>query len=207
MDRETELTRQRYDRAARVYHRIEALEGKVGARWRRRLFQEVTGPSVLEVGVGLGRNLEFCDTRWDYTGIDLSPRMLEKARERARNLGLNVDLRLGDVQELPFPDGSFDTVISTFVFCSVPHPVVGLTEVRRVLKPTGQLLMLEHVLSRMPLMRLAMDVLNPLALRLIGDNINRETVENVQKAGFLITVEENLLMDVFKFIVAEPRKP
>lgn len=204
MDKETELTRQRYDRVAKVYHRIEALEGKSGARWRRRLFQEVVGPSVLEVGVGIGRNLEFYDARWDYIGIDLSPKMLERAQERARSLGLSVDLRLGDVQALPFPDDSFDTVISTFVFCSVPNPVDGLREVRRVLKPTGRLLMLEHVLSRMPLMRLAMNFLNPLARRFIGDNINRETVENVRKAGFRITIEENLLMDVFKFIAAEP---
>jgi phosphatidylethanolamine/phosphatidyl-N-methylethanolamine N-methyltransferase len=137
------------------------------------------------------------------TAIDLSPRMLVRARERTARLKADVELREADVQALPFPDSSFDTVVATFVFCSVPDPVLGLREIRRVLRPGGQLLLLEHVLSHRSVLRPLMNALNPIVVRMMGANINRETVENVKVAGFAEPRVEDLWLDIVKLIAAE----
>jgi len=87
------------------------------------LWERVQGPRVLEIGVGTGKNMPSYHKGWQITAIDLSPRMLEQAKRRAEREHVEDDLRLGDAQALPFTDASFDTVIATFVFCSVPDPV------------------------------------------------------------------------------------
>ena len=134
--------------------------------------------------------------------IDLSPRMLEQARTHAARDHIVVDLREADVQALSFPDASFDTAIASCVFCSVPDPALGLRELRRVLAPGGQLLLLEHVLSRRPLLPRVMNLINPLVVRQMGANINRERVENVRCAGFTELQVEDLWLDIVKRIEA-----
>ena len=100
-------------------------------------------------------------------------------------------------------DAFFDTVVATFVFCSVPDPVLGLREVLRVVKPGGQILLLEHVRSDVFLLGPLMDLANPIVLRMMGPNINRRTVENVNQAGLIIERVESLdPADIFKIIVA-----
>ena len=199
----TEATRKRYERIARLYDLMETLPEQRYQSWRQRLWSLVEGPEVLEVGVGTGKNMSFYPSDAQVTAIDLTPGMLEKARARARELGLHVDLRLGDVQELEFADETFDTVVSTCVFCSVPDPILGLHEVLRVLKPDGRLLMIEHVRSGNPLLGNVMDLLNPVVVRAMGPNINRRTVENVDRAGLVVDRVEDLgLGDIFKLIVA-----
>jgi ubiquinone/menaquinone biosynthesis C-methylase UbiE len=200
---QTESTRRRYDRIAPVYDAMERLSERRNRPWRRQLWSLVRGPAVLEVGVGTGKNIPFYPAGLKLTAIDLAPRMLDHAHRRAASLDVDVDLRLGDAQTLDFPDGEFDDVVTTFVFCSVPDPVLGLTEVRRVLKPGGQLLMLEHVRAANSLLGLLMDAANPLAVRMTGANINRRTVENVGRAGLeLERVEDVGLRGIFKLIVA-----
>lgn len=208
-DRATERTRARYDRIARVYDRIEAgAEQSRFGRWRELLWGRVRGTRVLELGVGTGKNFAYYPAGARVTGIDLSPRMLERGRERAAAERVAVDLQVADAQALPFPEASFDSVVATFVFCSVPDPVQGLREAHRVLVPGGQLVLLEHVLSRRPVLRFLMRVVNPLVVRMMGANIDRETVGNVERAGFRVTRVEDLWGDVVKLIEAErPRGP
>ncbi len=198
----TARTRARYDRNAPLYDLMQrGAERRLG-RYRPGLWQRVQGPRVLEVGVGTGRNMPFYPDQMAVTAIDLSPRMLERARVRAERLGLAVDLREADAQALPFPAASFDTVVATCVFCSVPDPVLGLCEIRRVLVPDGQLLLLEHVLSKRPWLWRFMQLANPLVVRMCGANIDRETVENVGRAGFTDMRVDALWLDILKQIEA-----
>lgn len=200
--RATAITRARYDRNAAYYDRLSAggegmLEPGRTALWRR-----VRGPRVLEVGVGTGRGMAHYRPELTVTAIDLAPQMLARARERAMQDQIAVDLAEADVQALPFPAASFDAVVATCVFCSVPDPVLGLRELRRVLVAGGQLVLLEHVLSGKPLLGPAMRLANPLAVRISGANIDRETVANVRRAGFVGVQIEDLWLDILKLIEA-----
>lgn len=202
----TATTKARYDRNARLYDLIESpMELLAFRRWREKLWAQVHGGRVLEVGVGTGKNFPYYPKDARVTAIDISERMLERARRRAAQMGVSVELLPMDAQALTFPDHSFDYVVATFVFCSVPDPVLGLSELRRVCKPTGRVLLLEHMRPESPWLGRFFDLLNPIAVRLTGANINRRTVENVRRAGLTIESVENLApRGIVKLIVATP---
>jgi len=196
-------TRDRYQRISQVYDVMEILPERRYISWRERLWSLVRGPEILEVGVGTGKNIAFYPAGVRVTGVDLTPGMLDRARKRAAILNREVTLLLGDAQNLDFADASFDTIVATFVFCSVSDPVRGLRELGRVVKPDGQIFLLEHVRSDKPVVGALMDILNPALVRVTGANINRRTVENVRRSGLLIERVEDLGMgDIFKLIVA-----
>lgn len=193
----------RYDRIAWLYDWMESPMEKMASRnWRRVLFSRLKGRRILEVGVGTGKNLPFYPPGREVTGIDVSARMLERARQRTAFLQGRFTLLKMDVEHLEFPDASFDAVVSTYVFCSVPDPIKGLEEVRRVLKPGGKAYFLEHVRPS-GLRGWVFDLLSPLVSRLIGPSINRDTVGNIRKAGLRILEEKFLSSDIFKIIIAQ----
>ncbi len=201
--RATARTRARYQRISGLYDLMEILPEKRYTSWREQLWEQVHGPNVLEIGVGTGKNMPFYPPGLHITAIDLTPGMLARARKRAAELTLDVDLRLGDAQALDFPDDSFDSVVATFVFCYIPDPILGLREIHRVLKPGGCLYLLEHMRSPNPPIGRAMDALNPLVVRMMGANINRRTVENVRSAGFEVAEAADLAAGgIFKRVVA-----
>jgi phosphatidylethanolamine/phosphatidyl-N-methylethanolamine N-methyltransferase len=201
-DRRTYLTRSRYDRLAPLYDAIQWPMERRARAWRQQLWSRVAGDRILELGIGTGRSLMFHPPGKTIIGVDLSPRMLERARRRAERLRVPVQLVEGDVQKLPFADGSFDSVVATFLFCSVPDPVRGLSEARRVLAPGGQLLLLEHVLTEQPVLRWVMRRLDGLTVRLSGAHLDRNTVDNVRAAGFGEIREHDLMFDIVKWIEA-----
>ncbi len=191
MQADNEKTKRRYDRLAPFFDGLEAiLEGLFFNQWREILWRKIEGQHILEVGVGTGKNFPFYPANTRITAIDFSEKMLSLASKKKHRKNISVELNLMDVQSLCYADNSFDTIIATFVFCSVPQPVKGLQELYRVCKPGGQVLLLEHVLSSQPFMAKIMQIINPLIATIFGANINRQTVKSVQSCGF-----EKVLLD------------
>jgi len=179
------------------------MDKMIPVKLRQRAIEQANG-QVLEVGVGTGANLEYYLPGCEVTGIDFSPGMLNKARRKIFRAKVPVTLLEMDAEHMDFPDNTFDTVVATCVFCSIPDPVQGFREVKRVCKNGGRIILLEHMRSENPVLGWLMDVFNPLALYLIGSNINRQTVENVRRADITIFSVEEFSGKIIKLILAEP---
>lgn len=198
----TEKTRRRYDRIAPVYDLMEGIaEHRVMRGWRERLWSMVDGRRILEVGVGTGKNIRFYPPGAEVVAIDFSPAMLARARALAARENVVADLRRMNVEHLEFPDGCFDAVVTSCVFCSVPDPVQGFREIRRVLRPEGRGYFLEHVLSRRRMVKPAMQALNPVVVRMMGANIDRNTRQNLERTGLLVESETDLWTDIVKLFI------
>lgn len=196
-----EKIRKRYDRASSFYDIFEQpMEIMTLKKWRTEVMKELQG-DVLEVGVGTGKNIQYYPDNINVTAIDFSENMLSKAKEKAEIFNKKVKLINMDAQSMTFPDNYFDCVFTTCVFCSVPDPVKGLKEIKRVCKDGGKIVMIEHERSENKAIGLLMDIFNPVTLNLYGANINRKTVENIKKAGFTKIEVTNLKSDILKKIV------
>ena len=195
----------RYNRVAKIYDFMERPMERALAKWRDRLMKHVEG-KVLEVGVGTGKNLKYYPEDIELSAIDFSPNMIEKAMEKAEEMKKPVKLFVMDAEDMDFPDNSFDTVVSSCVFCSVPDPVQGLKEIRRVCKDGGKVVMLEHVRSDIPYLGSLMDMMNPIPVHVYGANINRNTLDNLQKAGFENIEFKDLWLDIVKLIIIDNQK-
>jgi ubiquinone/menaquinone biosynthesis C-methylase UbiE len=197
---ETEKIIKRYDRVSAIYDLMEMPMEVFAGKWRKEITGEVYG-KILEVGVGTGKNIPFYARNIELTAIDFSRKMLSKARAKFSKNMINVTFLERDVQNLEFEDNSFDCVLSSCVFCSVPLPVQGLEEIRRVCKPNGKIVMLEHVRSENKIVGPLMDLLNPLPLYFYGANINRNTMDNIKKADFNNVQVKDVWLDIFKKII------
>ena len=171
---------------SRLYDPVMELLENLGLwRLRQKLLRGVRG-RVLELGVGTGRNLPLYPPGVDYVaGIDPDGVMLQQAQKRARKVPFPVDLFLTSAEELPFAEDSFDAVVATLVFCTVPDPPRALQEVRRVLKPNGGLYLLEHVKMKQKPIAWLQEQATPLWKHLAGGcHLDRDTLSAIHNAGF-----------------------
>lgn len=151
--------------------------------YRARIVSGATG-NVLEIGIGSGRNLPFYDGRVErVVGLDPSPRLLSIARKAAGHARVPVDLIRGSAEAIPLPDRSVDTVVMTWTLCSIPDACQALSEMRRVLRPDGRLLFVEHGLAPDERVRQWQHRLDPLWTR-ISCHLDRPMDRLIRDAGF-----------------------
>ena len=181
-------------------------------RWDRRLFGasrpwacgRAVG-DVLEVAIGTGRNLAYYPDGIRLTGIDLSAQMLSIARDRAASLGREAGLRPGDAQALDFPDGSFDTVLCTLGLCAIPDERRAITEMARVLRPGGRLLLVDHVVAGPRVLRAIQWLYERISVPLAGEHFRRRPLTFVRDLGFRIEESDRFRFGIVERLVA--RKP
>jgi ubiquinone/menaquinone biosynthesis C-methylase UbiE len=205
--RETET-----ERVLAIFQRAAPKYDKKITFWERVLFKDgrewvcsQVGGDVLEIAIGTGRNLPFYGREVLLTGIELSPAMLDIARQRARELGRTVDLRVGDAQSLPFDDERFDAVVVTLALCSIPDDAKAVAEVKRVLRAGGRFVLLEHVRSPLAPVRVLQRLIEPIAVRLDGDHYVREPLDHLRREGFEIERAERSGLGIVERVSA--RKP
>lgn len=204
---ETPVQRQRrvWDEAAPSYDRQMALfERMVLADGRAWVGRQARG-RVLEVAVGTGLNLPHYPAAVALTGVELSPRMLALARERAAELGRDVDLREGNAEHLLIEDAAFDTVVCALGLCTIPDPERAIAEMRRVLVPGGRLVLLDHVGSTWPPVHALLWLIEQVTVRRAGEHFTRRQLPLVLAAGFEILEAERSKAGVVERLVA--RKP
>jgi ubiquinone/menaquinone biosynthesis C-methylase UbiE len=199
---ETERVRRIQDKTAPKYDRqMSFFDRLLFAGGREWACSQAQG-DVLEIAVGTGRNLPHYPPGTKLTGIELSDEMLAIARQRAAHAGVEVDLRHGDAQALEFADASFDTVVITLALCTIPDDRAAVREARRVLRPGGRLVLLEHVRSPLVPVRAVQRLLDPLAVRVEGDHLVREPLDYLAAEGFEIDSVTRLKWGIVERVVA-----
>jgi ubiquinone/menaquinone biosynthesis C-methylase UbiE len=172
------------------------------ARQRKQLMSAAHG-KILDVACGTGLNFPLFPAGAEITAIDLSPRMLEIAQQKAASLNLNLQVKIMDAQRLEFADGSFDTVTSTLSTCTFPDPIQALREMKRVCREDGLVLLLEHGHSSLPWLASYQDrhVLNHYQQN-AGCRWNQDPLELVKEAGLKIVSTKRFGLSMFHAIVA-----
>ena len=183
---ETERVRRFYGRSANSYDRWMRFYDRLLLDDRRRSICARSKGRTLELAVGTGLNLPFFPREVDLVGIDLSAEMLAIAGRRAGELGRQVDLKVDDAQALDLPDCCFDTVVATLFLSTVPDPRRASAEAWRVLKPGGQLLLLDHVRSPTSVVRALQRLLDPLMSRVFRVHLLRDPLDYLEPLGFQI---------------------
>ncbi|MFI7523772.1 class I SAM-dependent methyltransferase [Micromonospora globbae] len=200
-----ESQRRHWDRHARTYDRqMSFVERRFLRDTRAWVCRQATG-DTLEVAIGTGRNLPYYPENIRLTGIELSPVMLDIARQRATALERDVDLRLGTAHHLDFPDATFDTVVCTLSLCAIPDDQRAVAEMVRVLRPGGLLLLADHVIGATRPVRALQRLIEVISVPTAGEHFRRRPIRHVQAAGLTIEQEQRFARGVIERLSA--RKP
>lgn len=199
----TEEIKRKYNGFASRYTTMERVQELLGmGRLRQRLLRRASG-EVLEVACGTGANFPHYPLECAITAIDVSPGMMNVAEQRAEELGLDVEFRIMNAETLAFPDESFDTVASSLSLCTFPDPITALSEMERVCREDGRILLLEHGRSDNRLVGRFQDVREEAHAKQLGCHWNREPLELVEQAGLHPIATKRTLLGVFHTIEAK----
>jgi len=194
----------KYNHFARWYDLVEGVPDLLGVRkLRQRLLRQALG-QVLEVAVGTGKNLVYYPQGCRIAAVDVSNAMLDVGRTRAAKLSVNVSFSLADAAALPFPDKTFDTVVSSLTTCTFPNPVAALQEMTRVCRTDGKILLLEHGRSDREWIGRLQDRRAERHAKQLGCHWNREPQELARQAGFKILEAHRCFFGIFHVIEAMP---
>lgn len=174
------------------------------SKWKKELINYASC-NVLEAGVGTGKNINLYPPYINITAIDFSEGMVKKAKRKFYTKK-NITFHNIDIQQTEFEDNSFDTILASYVFCSVPDFVLGLREMRRICKDGGKIILLEHTRNDKVFLGKLVDLLNPLFIKLFGYNINRRTYENISNARFRNIDQKILWLAIFKLFIITNHK-
>lgn len=196
----------KYDRFARWYDWVEGVPDWLGVRrLRRQLLRRASG-NVLEVAAGTGKNLKHYPPDCSIVGVDISAEMLKVARNGAAKVDVRVTFLVADAEALPFREHSFDTVVSSLSTCTFPNPVTALEEMRRVCRPEGRVLLLEHGRSDREKVARWQDRHADQFAKPLGCHWNREPLRLVGDAGLKVIGACRSFLGIFYRIEAEPSK-
>jgi ubiquinone/menaquinone biosynthesis C-methylase UbiE len=194
--------RQYWDRHAETYDRGMRFAEKRILRDTRQWATGLATGRTLEVAVGTGLNLPHYRPGTDLTAVDVSPRMLAVARKRAADLGLSAHLLEGTAEDLDFADGTFDTVICTLALCSIPDDRTAVTEMIRVVRPGGRLVLADHVASSALWLRTVQRAVELWSVPSAGEHFSRRPIKHLHAAGVRIHHHERFLAGVIERVVA-----
>lgn len=198
----------RYRRIAGVYDLLD-LPFEYGRYrpLRRLLFADLSG-RILDAGVGSGRNMPFYPAAATVTGIDLSPEMLARAEHRRARLGISTELLERDVRATGFPDGSFDGVVASFLFCVLPEQdqLPALRELARVCKPGGELRLLDYTRPSTPFRRFLTRLWEPWVAWAYGASFDRDVTPHLSIAGLVLAEKRFVVDELIHYIVARPQR-
>ncbi len=192
-----------YDDAASCFERFDPLQHRLFGRYRRRLFERARG-RVLDVACGTGANFRYLPDDCEVVGVDLSPKMLAAARREAASLDREVTLQRADATALPYPDDSFETVVSSLSTCTFPDPVAVLREMARVCAPDGYLLLLEHGRSSVGPIAALQDRFAPRHFDSMGCRWNQRPADLVREAGLDLRASERDLLGILTTMIVAP---
>lgn len=176
---------------------MRPLEATRFKKIRTELVREAGG-NVLEIGSGTGVNFPYYRCATQVTAIEPNPLMSERGKRRLEQASVPIDVLEASAESLPFVDDTFDTVIATLVFCTIPNPSKALEEIRRVSKPGAKIMFFEHVRMNRPVFGKTQDILNPLWTKICdGCHLNRDTLSMIELAGIEVTHVESLYQKLF----------
>ncbi len=189
----------RYDKSIGFFERRV-----LGSEHRQWACSRATG-DTLEVAIGTGLNVAHYPEEVKLTGLDLSPEMLAIARERTSGLTREVDLRQGDAHRLPFEDNTFDTVVCTYSLCNIPDARLAVTEMKRVLRPGGKLILVDHIRSAVKPIFWLQKAVEFFTRRLEGEHMTRRPLEYVKAEGLAVQERNRLRAGVVeRLVVVKP---
>jgi ubiquinone/menaquinone biosynthesis C-methylase UbiE len=198
--------RQRYDRLAPIYDFLDLpFEYRRYRALRPQLFEGISG-TILDAGVGTGRNLPFYPEGSHVIGIDFSPAMIARANKRRAKLGKECELLEMNVLATTFPDRHFDAIVATFLFCVLDEDqqLSALCELSRICKPTGVIRFLEYTYSKDSLRRFVMRLWAPWVRWIYGAAFDRQTERYIPEAGLEVIEKRYVYRDTIKLMATRP---
>jgi len=189
-----------YDKFAAHYDKAFApFERRFLSNWREETLSHLPeNAGILEIGAGTGANFQFYPNCSRAVASEISIKMLEFAREKTDS----VQLVQANAETLPFAESSFDAAFATLVFCSIPNPRKAFTELKRIIKPNGKIILLEHVRPN-NLLGNAFDFLNLFTVALIEDHFNRQTAKVAAESGLKILKVKEKAFGIINLIICE----